>query len=209
MRGIASLLVALMLPVALWAQGNGAANPKLKPGDMLPLSAKDVKMLNVDGRQLSIADVRGPKGTMVIFSCNSCPWVKAWESRIAEVGNWAQKQGIGVIMINSNDPTKNPEDSYEVMQQRTRERGFEFPYVVDATSDVARAFGATHTPEFFLFDAQGKLVYTGALDDNARNPEAVKERYVRNAIEALLAGRPVPVAQTKSIGCTIKFREKT
>jgi len=190
--------------LVVWAQ----TTPKLKPGEMLPASVKDVKMLSVTGDRLSIADVRGPKGTLVIFSCNSCPWVKAWETRIAEVGNWARKQGIGVIMINSNDPAKSPEDSYEVMQQRAKERGFEFPYVVDATSDVARAFGATHTPEFFLFDAAGKLVYTGALDDNARNPEAVKERYVKNAIEALLEGRPVPVAQTRSIGCTIKFREK-
>ncbi|MCS7156688.1 MAG: thioredoxin family protein [Blastocatellia bacterium] len=196
--------MAIVLPLVVWAQNT----PKLKPGDTIPASVKDVKMLSVTGRQLSIADVKGPKGTLVIFSCNSCPWVKAWETRIAEVGNWAQKQGIGVIMINSNDPAKNPEDSYEVMQQRTKERGFEFPYVVDATSDVARAFGATHTPEFFLFDATGKLVYTGALDDNARNPEAVKERYLQNAIEALLAGKPIPVAQTRSIGCTIKFREK-
>ncbi|MCS6816949.1 MAG: thioredoxin family protein [Acidobacteriota bacterium] len=196
--------MAIVLPLVVWAQNT----PKLKPGDTIPASVKDVKMLSVTGRQLSIADVKGPKGTLVIFSCNSCPWVKAWETRIAEVGNWAQKQGIGVIMINPNDPAKNPEDSYEVMQQRTKERGFEFPYVVDATSDVARAFGATHTPEFFLFDATGKLVYTGALDDNARNPEAVKERYLQNAIEALLAGKPIPVAQTRSIGCTIKFREK-
>jgi len=195
----------IVVPMVVWAQ----TTPKLKPGDALPASVKDVKMLNVAGNQLSITDVRGPKGTLVIFSCNSCPWVKAWETRIAEIGNWAQKQGIGVIMINSNDPAKNPEDSYEVMQQRAKERGFEFPYVVDATSDVARAFGATHTPEFFLFDAKGTLVYTGALDDNARNPEAVKERYVKNAIEALLAGQPIPVAQTRSIGCTIKFREKT
>lgn len=197
-------VIFLAFPLVVGAQNT----PKLKPGDTIPASVKNVKMLSVTGHQLSIADVKGPKGTLVIFSCNSCPWVKAWETRIAEVGNWAQKQGIGVIMINPNDPAKNPEDSYEVMQQRAKERGFEFPYVVDATSDVARAFGATHTPEFFLFDATGKLVYTGALDDNARNPEAVKEQYVKNAIEALLAGRPIPVAQTRSIGCTIKFREK-
>jgi thioredoxin-related protein len=182
--------------------------PKLKLGEMIPASVAKIKMLNVTGERVSIADVKGPRGTLVIFSCNSCPWVKAWETRIAEVGNWAQMQGIGVIMINSNDPAKSPEDRYEVMQQRAKERGFAFPYVVDETSDIARAFGATHTPEFFLFDAAGKLVYTGALDDNARDPQAVKERYVRNAIEALVAGHPIPVAQTKSIGCTIKFREK-
>ncbi len=182
--------------------------PKLALGETIPASVKNIKMLNVTGERVSIADVKGPKGTLVIFSCNSCPWVKAWETRIAEVGNWAQKQGVGVIMINPNDPAKNPEDRYEVMQQRAKERGFAFPYVVDETSDIARAFGATHTPEFFLFDAAGKLVYTGALDDNARDPQAVKERYVKNAIEALVAGRPIPIAQTKSIGCTIKFREK-
>lgn len=173
-------------------------------GDQAP--ATNVKMKDVTGRMVSIADVRGEKGTMVMFSCNACPWVKAWETRIAELGNRAPDMGIGVIVINPNDPTKVAEDSYEVMQERARERGFKFPYVVDDTSGVAKAFGATRTPEVFLFDAAGKLVYHGAIDDNAREPEKVEKHYLADALRAVAAGKPVPVAETKAIGCTIKWR---
>lgn len=173
-------------------------------GDQAP--ATNVKMKDVSGRMVSIADVRGEKGTMVMFSCNACPWVKAWETRIAELGNRAPEMGIGVIVINPNDPAKVAEDSYEVMQERARERGFQFPYVVDDTSGVAKAFGATRTPEVFLFDAAGKLVYHGAIDDNAREPEKVEKHYLAEALRAVAAGKPVPVAKTKAIGCTIKWR---
>lgn len=169
-------------------------------------SATTVKMKDVSGRLVSIADVQGAKGTMVMFSCNACPWVKAWETRIAELGNAAPEMGIGVIVINPNDPAKVPEDSYEVMQTRAKERGFKFPYVVDETSGVAKAFGATRTPEVFLFDANGQLVYHGAIDDNAREPEKVEKRYLADALAAVAAGRPVPVAKTKALGCTIKWR---
>ncbi|MEP0774112.1 MAG: thioredoxin family protein [Acidobacteriota bacterium] len=168
--------------------------------------ATDVKMKDVSGRMVSIADVRGERGTLVMFSCNACPWVKAWETRIAELGNRAPEMGIGVIVINPNDPAKVAEDSYEVMQERARERGFKFPYVVDDTSGVARAFGATRTPEVFLFDAAGKLVYHGAIDDNAREPEKVEKHYLADALRAVAAGQPIPVAETKALGCTIKWR---
>lgn len=186
--------------LGVWASGALA----ITLGDEAP--ATGVKMKDVSGRMFSIADVRGEKGTMVIFSCNACPWVKAWEARIAELGNRAPEMGIGVIVINPNDPAKVAEDSYEVMQERARERGFKFPYVVDDTSGVAKAFGATRTPEVFLFDAAGKLVYHGAIDDNAREPEKVEKHYLADAMRAVAAGKPVPVAQTKAIGCTIKWR---
>ena len=142
-----------------------------------------------------------------MFSCNHCPWVIAWEDRIAEIGNAYQKKGFGVIVINPNDPGVKGEDSYEEMVQRAKEKGFEFPYVVDATSDVARAFGATRTPEVFLFDTAGKLVYHGAIDDNARNPEAIEKHYLKDALNALVAGKAIPTAQTKALGCTIKWRK--
>lgn len=168
----------------------------------------DVKMANVDGKSLSIADVKGAKGTLVIFTCNSCPWVKAWESRIAELGNTYAKQGIGVIAINSNDASVKPEDDMPAMQERARTLGLEFPYVMDATSDVARAFGATRTPEAFLFDAKGKLTYHGAVDDNAHRPAEVTVRWLNDALSATAAGKAVAVKETKSLGCTIKFRGK-
>lgn len=171
------------------------------------IPAADVKMRNVDNRQLSIADIKGAKGTLVIFSCNHCPFVKAWEKRIADIGKAALAQGIGVIQINPNDPAKQPQDSFEEMQKRAKERGFAFPYVVDETSDVARAFGATRTPEVFLYDAQGRLVYTGAVDDD-KDEAKVTKRFLQDAIAALLAGKDPDPKSTKSVGCTIKWREK-
>jgi peroxiredoxin len=173
-------------------------------GKTAPLA--DIKMTNVDGKSFSIADVRGARGTLVVFTCNSCPWVKAWEGRIAELGNAFSKQGIGVIAINPNDPGMKPEDDMPAMKERARSLGLAFPYVVDASSDVARAFGATRTPEAFLFDAGGKLVYHGAVDDNAKEPEKVTARYLYDALNATVAGKAVTTTETKSLGCTIKFR---
>ena len=176
----------------------------LSLGDAAPMAA--VKMKAVDGRELSIADAAGAKGTLVMFSCNHCPYVKAWEDRIAAIGNGAPAQGVGVIVINANDPEAYPDDDYAAMQKRAQEKGFKFPYVVDATSDVARAFGATRTPEVYLFDAAGKLVYKGAIDDNAQDAAKVQHRYLADALEAVSAGREVAVRETKAIGCSIKFR---
>lgn len=177
----------------------------LKLGAAIP--SADVKMKNVDGKELSIADVKGEKGTLVIFSCNHCPYVKAWEERLAKLGNEYRQKGVGVIQINANDPAAAG-DTFEAMQGRAKERGFEFPYVVDATSGVARAFGASRTPEIFLFDTAGKLVYYGTIDDNYQSPGDVKERYLADALAALVAGREIAVKETKAIGCSIKFRKQ-
>ncbi len=172
-----------------------------------PAPAADVKMKSVDGRELSISDAKGEKGTLVIFTCNHCPWVKAWETRIVETANAWQAKGFGVIAINSNDPAAFPEDAYEEMQKRAKDRGMRYPYVVDATSEVARAFGATHTPEIFLFGKDGKLAYKGAVDDNAKDAAAVKARYLADALDAVAAGKAPAMAETKALGCSIKFRK--
>jgi hypothetical protein len=178
----------------------------LKIGEAGPLAT--TKMKNVDGKQISIADVRKPKGTLVVFSCNHCPWAKAWESRIVALGNAATKRGVGVIVINSNDPAAYPEDAWDVMKERARQRKMQYPYVVDATSDVARAFGASHTPEAFLFDAGGKLVYHGAIDDNAHEPDKVEKRWLQDAVDAVVVGKPVETTETKAMGCSIKLRAR-
>lgn len=175
-------------------------------GAAMPMAG--VEMMGVDGREITLADAAGKQGTLVIFSCNHCPWVKAWEERMVKLGNAWAKKGVGVIAVNANDPKAYPEDGLEGMKERAKARGMAFPYVVDATSEVARAFGATRTPEAFLFDAGGKLVYHGAIDDNAKEPKKVKKRYLEDALEALAAGKPVAVAQTKALGCTIKYRDK-
>lgn len=188
-----------------YAQGGDAAPTSLTIGATAP--KRDVPMKNINGKTLTIAQAAGKKGTLVMFICNHCPYVKAWQSRLAEVGNAAVKAGIGVIAVNSNDPSAYPEDEYAVMVQRAKEVGYRFPYAVDATSEVARAFGAARTPEVFLFDAAGKLVYHGAVDDNGQHPDQVKARYLFDAVTAVAAGKPVANADTKALGCGIKFRE--
>ncbi|MGH7724889.1 MAG: thioredoxin family protein [Candidatus Eiseniibacteriota bacterium] len=204
--GTLAVLTAIALPAStLFAQSQDAPGPKaIALGSSAPKA--DVKMKGVDGKEVTIAQAAGKKGTLVVFSCNACPWVKKWEDRIAALGNEYSKKGVGVIIINSNDPAKNAEDGYDVMVTRAKSKKFAFPYVVDATSDVARAFGASRTPEVFLFDAQGKLVYHGAVDDNADNAKAVKDAYLDNALASVVSGKPVTLAETKSMGCTIKFR---
>ena len=195
----------LSLTLALQAAPSQAKGVAI--GQKAPLAA--VKMKNATGDDLSIAEAAGKKGTLVLFICNHCPWVKAWQGRIASIGNAALEHGVGVIAINSNDPSAYPEDGFDEMKERAQSVGYKFPYVVDATSEVGRAFGATHTPEVYLFDAKGKLVYHGAVDDNAREENAVQHRWLNEAVDAVAAGKRVPTAETKALGCSIKLREKT
>src|SRR6266508_2568134 len=117
-------------------------------GDAAPLA--DVKMQNVDGKEVTLGGLAGKKGTLVVFTCNHCPWAKMWQSRVAEIGNAALAAGFGVVAINSNDPAAYAEDTFPEMKKRAKQLKLKFPYVVDATSDVARAFGATRTPEAYL-----------------------------------------------------------
>jgi peroxiredoxin len=189
------------------AHAEDAAPTALAIGSAMP--SADVKMKNVDGKEFTLAELTGKKGTLVVFSCNACPWVKKWEGRIANLGNGFAKKGVGVVVINSNDPGLNAEDGYDVMQTRASKLKLKFPYVVDATSDVARSFGATRTPEAFLFDAEGKLVYHGTIDDNANDPKQVKEKYLEAALTSVSSGKPVATAETKSMGCGIKFRKSS
>jgi len=192
--------LALVAPVL----ADDAAPKALAMGAAIPMA--DQKMKNVDGKEVAVADVKGAKGTLVIFTCNACPWAKAWEDRIVALGNDYKGKGIGVIAVNANDPGKVAEDGYDQMKTRAAEKKFGFPYVVDATSNVARAYGATRTPEAFLFDAQGKLVYHGTIDDNAQEPGKVSTRYLADALAAVSSGKEIAVKETKAMGCGIKFR---
>jgi peroxiredoxin len=192
--------LALAAPVL----ADDAAPKALAMGAAIPMA--DQKMKNVDGKEVAVADVKGAKGTLVIFTCNACPWAKAWEDRIVALGNEYKGKGVGVIAVNANDPGKVAEDGYDQMKTRAAEKKFGFPYVVDATSNVARAYGATRTPEAFLFDAQGKLVYHGTIDDNAQEPEKVSTRYLADALAAVSSGKEIAVKETKAMGCGIKFR---
>lgn len=182
-----------------------ASADELALGATAPMA--DTKLKNVNGKEVSIASVKGSKGTLVIFTCNHCPWAKAWEGRIAELSNTYSKKGIGVVLINANDPAAYPEDDFDGNVAKAKQLKLNVPYAVDATSDVARAFGATKTPEVYLFDKPGKLVYHGAVDDNAKEADKVTARYLKDALDAVVAGKPVPLAETKALGCTIKYRD--
>jgi len=200
-------LVSLAVVVAAFAVAPMFAQdaPKaLGLGAAIPMA--DQKMKNVDGKEIAVADVKGAKGTLVVFTCNACPYAKGWEDRIVALGNEYKSKGIGVIAVNANDPGKVSEDGYDQMKTRAQEKHFGFPYVVDATSGLAKAYGATRTPEAFLFDAQGKLVYHGTIDDNMQDPEKVSSRYLSDALAAVSSGKDVPVKETKAMGCGIKFR---
>jgi peroxiredoxin len=132
--------------------------------------------------------------------------VQAYEERIIAIQNEFEKDGLQVVAINSNDDVKYPDDSFEEMQKRAEDKKFNFPYLRDETQDVAKAYGATHTPQIFLFDEKRKLKYEGKIDDNWQEPEKVKSKYLRDAITEVLSGKEVSVPETFSIGCTIKWK---
>jgi len=173
----------------------------LKQGDQAP----DFSLPGTDGRTYSLASFAGQPVLVVIFSCNHCPYVQAYEGRLVEIQREYRERGVRLLAINANDDAQYPEDSFEQMRIRAREGGFNFPYLRDASQDVARAYGATHTPQLFVFDGQRRLRYTGKVDDNWQRPEAVRRRYLREALDALLDGRAPAEASTHAIGCTIKW----
>ena len=190
------------------------AQESLPLGSPLPsFSETWATMKGIDGKDYTLQSVKGEKGTLVVFTCVHCPFVKAWDDRLTAISNEFRDKGFGVVWINSNDFEKQPEDRPEEMQKQVKDHGLNsnVPYLVDSTSNVARAFGATKTPEVFLFDAAGKLVYKGAIDRSHRNaPEKNSEDdFLRLALNAVLEGKEVQRKETPSIGCTIKFREQT
>lgn len=175
---------------------------------MLPLGtiAPDFSLVNVDGRTVSLADLKGSKALLVAFICNHCPFVKHVAGELARLANDYQPQGVAMVGISSNDVASHPEDSPEQMVHEAEAQGYSFPYLFDETQEVAKAYRAACTPDFFLFDAEQKLVYRGQLDSSRPgNDVPVTGEDLRSAIDAVLAGELAPVEQTPSIGCNIKW----
>ena len=177
----------------------------LKPGD----SAVTFNLKNVDGNMVSLSDYSDQKGLIVVFTCNPCPFSKAYEKRIIQLNEKYRPQGFPVVAINSNDPVKSPDDTFELMQKRASEKGYPFPYLKD-DQDIYKAYGATRTPQVFLLENKGgnfKVAYMGAIDDNAMDAaEVISTKYLEKAITAVKAGlKPTPDT-TRAIGCTIKAK---
>jgi peroxiredoxin len=161
----------------------------------------------VTGSEISRQSAAGPKGLLAMFICRHCPFVKHVEEELARIGRDYSGRGVGMVAISSNDVTSHPEDSPTKLAYQARELGFTFPYLFDESQAVARAFDAQCTPDFFLYDGQGKLVYRGQLDDSRPgNDIPVTGRDLRAALDAIIAGRAVPSEQRPGIGCNIKWR---
>ena len=169
----------------------------------LATEAPTFDLPGVDGRQHSLRDYVDRPALAVVWSCNHCPYVQAWEGRIIELQREFGDRGFGLVAINSNDADAYPEDSFEAMKARASQQGFNFDYLYDEDQSVLNAYGAERTPEVFLFDRDRRLVYHGAIDDS-REEEGVTQEYLRDAIEAVLAGEEPQVSDTALVGCTVK-----
>ena len=168
-------------------------------------SARPFSLPGVDGKTYGLEGFAGKSVLVVIFSCNHCPYVQAYEDRLIGLQRDYGNRGVQLVAINSNDDAHYPEDNLEHMMARAKDKGFNFPYLRDGAQQVARAYGAIHTPQIFVFDRDRRLRYTGKIDDNWQQPEAVTQRYLRDAVDALLAQREPAEPITHAIGCTIKW----
>jgi peroxiredoxin len=183
-----------------------AGDSGYKVGDV----ATDFKLKNVDGKTVSLANYKSAKGYIVVFTCNHCPYAQAYESRIMALDKMYAAKGYPVIAISPNDPIGEPQDSFDNMKKRAAEKGYTFPYAIDETQDITRAYGAKATPHVFVLQKTDKgnvVQYIGAIDDDTENSNPNHTRYVENAVNALLAGKSVATTSTKAIGCSIKWKK--
>ena len=193
----------IFIAIAIFTTSITMAQSGYEVGD----KAKDFKLKNVDGKMVSLADYKDAKGFIVIFTCNHCPYSVAYEDRIISLDKKYKAKGFPVVAINPNDPAIQPQDSYEKMQERAKEKGFTFPYLLDEGQMVFPEYGATRTPHVFLLEKESDdliVRYIGAIDNNHTDASEADEKYVDEAVNALLKGDSPEVDFTKAIGCSIK-----
>jgi len=181
-----------------------------KTGYKIGDEATDFSLTGTDDKQHSLSDYSDAKGFIVIFTCNHCPYAKAYEDRIVALDKKYKKLGYPVIAINPNDASVQPEDSFDLMKVRAQEKGFTFPYLVDENQEIYPQYGATKTPHVFVLQKEnGKNIvkYIGAIDNNHEDANDVSEKYVEAAVDALLKNEPIKQTETVAIGCTIKVKE--
>jgi thioredoxin-related protein len=161
-------------------------------------------MQNVNGGSTSIEKSMLKNGVLIMFSCNTCPYVIRNQQRTRNIAAYALQNNIGVIVINSNEAQRKDVDSYSAMQAYSKQQAYDFPYVVDTNSKLADAYGASHTPEIFLVNNEGRIVYKGAIDDNPADAGKVKREFLKEAINDVVGNTPILVKETRGIGCSIK-----
>ncbi|WP_460925124.1 thioredoxin family protein [Pontibacter brevis] len=172
-------------------------------------TTRDFRLKNVNGKMLSMADYEGAKGFIVTFTCNTCPYAIAYEDRLIDLHKKYAPKGYPVIAINPNDVKASPDDSYEKMQQRAKEKNFPFAYLYDETQEITKAYGATRTPHLYIVqkqtDGSMKVAYIGTIDDNSRDAGKVQKKYAEAVLDELVQNKQVSQPNTKAIGCTIKW----
>ena len=180
----------------------------MKPAYHVGDSVSDFKLKNVDGKMVSLSDYKTSKGVIVIFDCNTCPYSQAYNDRIVQLNKTYAPKGFPLITINANSPEISPGDSFTEMVAQAKKKGYDFPYLVDETQEVAKSFGATNTPHVFVLrndNGNFKVAYTGTIDNNSRDASSVTKKYVEDAVNELLANKEVSNTKTKAIGCGIKW----
>jgi peroxiredoxin len=198
-------IILFSTAILMLVNPTSAAGP-YKPGD----NADDFTLKNVSGSEISLAGIENAKGFIVVFMCNTCPVVKAYEDRIIDLNKKFSAKGYPVVAINSNDKTISPGDSYDEMKKTAKSQGYDFQYLYDESQDVTRRFGATNTPHVYVLSKkEGKLKveYVGAIDNNSDESANADKKYVEDAVNALLKGSQVAVVQTKAVGCSIKWKK--
>lgn len=175
---------------------------RLHAGDAAP----EFSLPGVDGVTYRLGDFSKQPLFLAVFWCNHCPYVQAWEPRMVDLGRSYGPKGVAMALINSNDARAYPDDSFDSMVLRAREKGYPFPYLRDESQEVARAYGALVTPHPMLFDRNRRLIYQGRIDDSHEHPDRVKERYLARALDQALSGRPISPAERPVLGCSVKWR---
>lgn len=175
---------------------------EMSVGSVLPMADRQVE--DVSGRSLTLNQVKKANGLLVIFSCNTCPWVMKWEDRYPVISALARNNNIGMIALNPNEDYRDKGDGMADMIRHAQKADYDFPYALDKDHKIADAFGASRTPHVYLFNSENTLVYVGAIDDNANDASAVEQFYLKDAIEQMVAGQSLSTPNTKSLGCTIK-----
>ncbi|MEQ9279946.1 MAG: redoxin domain-containing protein [Balneola sp.] len=202
MKKINMLLSGFLVGLLIVSTGLSQQMEELPIGSDAPMT--DLSMQTVSGEEVTLKQAADENGLVVIFSCNTCPWVERWEDRYPMVFDITEKNKIGMIALNPNEDYRERGDGMQDMVLRAKKMKYEFPYALDKDHKIADAFGATRTPHIYLFDADMKLVYVGAIDDNASDANAVESFYLKDAIEQMVAGEKITQSKTKSLGCTIK-----
>lgn len=196
------ILLAASMITAIGLMSFHIASEPLEIGSSIPKT--DVKLKDISGKEITLADAKKQNGLLVMFSCNTCPYVIKNQSRTNEICQYALSKGFGVVVLNSNEAQRSGPDSYEDMKDYAKAQGYSWYYAVDKNNELADAFGATRTPECFLFDKSGKLVYHGAIDDSPADISRVSRGHLKEAINEAVSGKDVSVKKSKSVGCGIK-----